>query len=208
MIKTFFTLLMYIAFAGCDVTQSTTSMIVGDSILASNTPIQKDLETWSGHPLRNYAKIGAGVQKGWVISIPEQYETYRGTIVPTTVLMDGGGNDVNGVRYDCGAYNDRCRSTIDNVLQLLHNLFQRMKADGVKHIIYLGFYYVGGLNKAVDYGVEGVRKICQPSSGCYVVDLRNLTVQVGWDGMHPVTTSYHDIAQEIWKTKQHYDIPL
>lgn len=203
----YMTMSLVSVFVGGDADRTRT-IIIGDSILASNTPIQKDLETLSGHSIQNYAKIGAGVQKGWVISIPEQYASYRGTDVPTTVLMDGGGNDVNGFRYDCEAFNDRCREGIDRVVHLLDDLFQTMKRDGVKHILYVGFYYVGRLKNAVDYGIQQVQKVCRPGTGCYVVDLRNITVQVGWDGMHPITDSYHDIAQEIWKAKHHYDIPL
>lgn len=183
-------------------------MMVGDSILASNTPIQTDLETLSGNTFRNYAKIGAGLQDGWVMSIPEQYERYRGDVVPTTILMDGGGNDVNGVRSDCERFNDRCQATIDRLVSILDTLFQTMRKDGIKNIMYLGFYYVGRLHDTIDYGIEKIQTVCRPKDGCYVVDLRNLTVQVGWDGMHPVEHSYHDIARKIWEAKEQHDIPM
>jgi hypothetical protein len=63
----------------------------GDSILASSTPIQKDLENHIHKSLKNYATIGSSLQDGWVISIPEQYNKNKLPILKT-IIMDGGGN--------------------------------------------------------------------------------------------------------------------
>ena len=71
----------------------------GDSILASSTPIQKDLENHIHKSLKNYATIGSSLQDGWVISIPEQYNKNK-LPIPKTIIMDGGGNDVFSIRWE------------------------------------------------------------------------------------------------------------
>lgn len=188
------------------ISYSTTKMF-GDSILASNTPIQTDLERYGQIVIDNYARIGAGLQPGWVISIPEQYQQNKYPI-PSTIIVDGGGNDVNGFKYDCEAFNDNCRNSIDRLVVILKDLFETMRKDGVENIIYIGFYYLGRLNNSIDYATDKIQQVCKPTDHCYHIDLRNITVHTGWDGVHPVTSSYHDIATEIWKRKVHYNIPL
>ena len=174
--------------------------IFGDSILADNTPIQGDLETFAPRAqIQNFAKIGAGMRDGWVESIPSIYSR-NSDPVPSTVILDGGGNDVNAVRQDCLEMTPKCNETIDAVVGMVDDLMKTMKIDGVRDIVYVGFYYIQGFEAAVDYGNERIRSICLPPQHCYFVDLRSTPVTVGWDGMHPVEASYHDISREIWGT--------
>jgi hypothetical protein len=182
--------------------------IFGDSILADNTPIQSDLETLAPTAtFENYARIGAGMRDGWIESIPTIYSKNREPM-PSVIILDGGGNDVNAVRQDCLAMTSVCKDTIDKVAAMTSNLLENMREDGVPYVMYVGFYYIQGFEKVVDYSYDRVAPRCLPADGCYLVDLRNVTIQVGWDGMHPVTASYHDIAQTIWTTKLRYDVPF
>lgn len=183
------------------------TMMIGDSILASNTPVQDMLQTFSETVFFNTATIGSSIQDGWKISIPSQYMQYRTDDV-TTIIMDGGGNDVNSQRSECERFSSGCIEMIDRIVVILQNLFDTMRRDGVHSILYCGFYYIPGLERAVDYGTEEIKKVCIAEEGCYFTDLRNLTVSLGWDGMHPVENSFRDIAIELWKTKVAYNITM
>lgn len=191
--------------------------IFGDSLLADNTPVQAHLAALAPNAtLENFARIGAGMRDGWVEAIPAIYEANRRRppLPPaTTIVLDGGGNDVNSVRQDCvggpgESLTQACADTLDAVAALVHGLVRQMREDGTKHVLYMGFFYLKGFEAAVDYGNERVLDFCQPSNHCFFVDLRNVTVSVGWDGMHPTPESYHDIAQAIWDTKLRYDVPF
>lgn len=180
----------------------------GDSILADNTPIQRDLETLApGVTIENFAKIGAGMRDGWVQSIPSIYAVNRDH-VPSTILFDGGGNDVNAVRQECLAMTPNCNQTIDSVTFLIRNLIREMRIDGVRDIVYVGFYYIPGFRAAVDYAYGNIQSVCRASQRCHVVDLRTVNVELGWDGMHPVQSSYHDIANKIWDTMRSSNVSL
>lgn len=102
----------------------------------------------------------------------------------------------------------KCSETIDAVVDLIDALMHDMKKDNVTNIVYVGFFYIEGFEKAVDYGNDKVASIRDRSNHCYFVDLRPVPITVGWDGMHPVESSYHDISKEIWKTVLKYNISL
>lgn len=181
--------------------------IFGDSILASNTPIQQDLEIWSGIKMENFATIGSGLQSGWVKSIPEQYYE-NNQPVPDIILMDGGGNDINSVRSQCISFTESCQQTVNHLVDIVKNLMIQMRKDGVKKIIYTGFYYIPEFKQVIDYGVDTLQEVCHLKDSCYFVDLRNVSVKLGWDGMHPITESYHDISKEIWKIMKQENITI
>jgi hypothetical protein len=180
--------------------------IFGDSILADNTPISTDLQKFAPSVrIQNFAKIGAGMKDGWIESIPSIYAG-NSKPVPSTVLLDGGGNDVNSVRQDCMEMTQACTETIDTVVDLVQDLMQRMNEDGVGDIVYVGFFYIKGFEAADDYGNDHVKSVCRSQKRCHFVDLRSTNVEVGWDGMHPVESSYHDISRKIWGTIVQYNI--
>lgn len=54
----------------------------------------------------------------------------------------GGGNDVISLRDDCVKFNDACRAQIDGAMAIAGGLLDRMQAEGVQHVLYLGFYKV------------------------------------------------------------------
>lgn len=179
--------------------------IYGDSILSSTTPIEKDLSKLYNTSFNNYATIGSGMQSGWVDSIPQQYLQHK-SVIPTNVIMDGGGNDVFSIRLDCMMFNDICRSNIDHICTLAGDLINYMKKDGVKNIIYVGFYYNSDLNKAIDYGSNKLSKICLIKNQCYFVDLRNISVPTSWDGIHPTEEGYHLISKSIQNSIKNHHI--
>ena len=182
--------------------------IYGDSILAENTPIQGDLQSFApAAKIQNFAKIGAGMRDGWVQSIPSIYQEHKEPI-PITAILDGGGNDVNSVRQECVDMTPICNETILHVVDVTKDLIRAMIQDGVKNVVYVGFFYIKGFEKAVDLGNDSIKQFCQSNPHCYFVDLRSLPVQVGWDGMHPVEYSYHDISARIWKTVQENQVPF
>ena len=173
-------------------------VLVGDSILAGRDAlwglgaINKYLNEFSGQILDNYAKIGSSLHDGWVTSVPQLYTDMRtktAPAVPTTIVLNGGGNDVISVRDDCWAFNDKCRLQIDSAMEIAERLILRMHDDGVQHIIYLGFYYAFNMTQAADYGTESLKRVCGAAAvDCHVADVRNLNIVVGWDGMHPGTS--------------------
>jgi hypothetical protein len=84
-----------------------------------------------------------------------------------------------------------------------------MQKEGVKHVIYLGYYYNGGhLNKAIDYGSKKVLEICKPINDCYFVDLRNISISTTIDHIYPDKHGYHSILKAIQQNIQHYKINL
>ena len=180
----------------------------GDSILASNTPVQQDLETFGHVEIQNFAKIGAGMRDGWVESIPSVYVQNKDLVAPDTIILNGGGNDINSVRRDCLDMTQTCNNTIDQVVAVIDSLMQDMKRDGVGDIVYVGFFNLCGFERAVDSGNDKIQDVCSRTSHCYFVDLRVVPIVVGWDGMHPIEASYHDISHEIWKTMVKHNIPL
>ena len=170
-------------------------MLVGDSILAGRDAlwglgaINKYLNEFSGQKLDNYAKIGSSLHEGWVTSVPQLYTDMRTKTapqVPTTIVLNGGGNDVISVRDDCWAFNDKCRLQIDSAMEIAEKLILRMHDDGVQHIIYLGFYYAFNMTQAADYGTESLKRVCGAAAiDSHVEDERTLDIVVGWDPMHP-----------------------
>ena len=157
--------------------------------------------------IKNFATVGSSLQKGWVMSIPDQYEKNKvqGT---TTIIMDGGGNDVFSIKSDCTMVNDNCKTTLDLITLILKDLFAQMRSDGVEYIIYTGVYEITGLEQAIDYGCTKIGDVCKISEKCYFVDMRNETINTGWDGVHPTNEGFVKIANRIWETKLDYNIPF
>jgi len=53
------------------------------------------LQEWAGHDIENIAIVGSSLHEGWTKSIPQEYAELDKTVMPTTIIMDGGGNDVS-----------------------------------------------------------------------------------------------------------------
>jgi len=183
--------------------------IYGDSLLApSSSPITHDLsKIYNNTDFNNYALIGSKMTSGWVKSIPEQYLQHHQPI-PKSVIMNGGGGDVFSMKKDCVIFNNKCRVNINHISVLIHDMFSLMTKNGVKNIIYLGYYHNGDLNKAVDYGSEKILEVCNPINNCYFVDLRNVSISTTIDNIYPDKHGYHMIIKAIQQTIQHYKIRI
>lgn len=203
------------------------SVIIGDSMYWSGwlfwggqpSPLSKDLETWAGHSIENHALVGASLEEGWVKSIPQQYRELNKVPTITTLIMDGGGNDIISHRSDCEGYNQKCVSTIDQCVDLASQIFVEAGKDGITSILYLGFYYLSGLTQAVDEGNTRMGALChnQTNISCYFIDPRyNETTKTGLktpemlgpDGLHPNEKGYEILARMIWEKAQEYNVTI
>jgi hypothetical protein len=80
---------------------------------------------------------------------------------------------------------------------------------GVAHVIWMGFFYLPGLNKAVDYGTQELTKVCKAAKvDCHFADPRDLDIPRGWDGVHPTDEGYKMLAERIWEVKTDNNIPI
>lgn len=189
--------------------------IIGDSLFSGGSTIPSLLENWSGHSIWNFAKVGASLQNGYVESIPSQYNRMTQTasteqVCMKTIIMDGGGNDVFSRKADCQVLNERCKDTIATATTIVAGMLENMETNEVDQVLYLGFYYLQGLNKAVDYGMEMMAGVCHPDAvvPCFLVDPRNLSLSLGWDGIHPTEEGYRRLATAIWDKALEYQIPI
>ena len=202
------------------------TVIIGDSMFWSGppffggqpSPLSKWLETWSGHAMENHALVGASLENGWIKSIPDQYRDLVKTPTMTTLVMDGGGNDVMSHKAECEQWKPGCQAMIDTCATLAGSILEKAHADGVQRVLYLGFYYLPGLEKAADAANPQIAAVCANASvECHFVDPRyNATTgtglptpqMLGPDGLHPTTEGYKILAQMIWDTALRYNITL
>ena len=207
-------------------TAAVRTVIIGDSMFWSGflffggqpSPLSKWLETWSGHPIENHALVGASLEDGWVKSIAAQYRDLKKQPNMTTLIMDGGGNDVISHRNDCEQWNQACRDMVDHSMGIAKNILNEAYTDGVSHVLYLGFYYLQGLEKAADYADAKMAILCAEAPvSCFFIDPRyNATTgtglqtpqMLGGDGIHPTPEGYKVLAQMIWDTALHQNITL
>ena len=132
--------------------------------------------------------------------------------------MNGGGNDVlQGNIGACREFNRSCQRAIEGALAQGEELFKTMEADGVKDVVYLGYYYTkgliaGGLDEALDYAMVKISELCEDSMyiNCVVVDPRSAfkgrTGLITLDGIHPSTRGSNILADLIWEKMIDYDI--
>jgi hypothetical protein len=183
------------------------------------SPLARWLETWSGHPIENHAIVGSSLAEGGLVkSISEQFKSITKKPNITTLIMDGGGNDVISHRYDCIQFNDKCISMIQDGLSIVSDIFHRSYDSGISNILYLGFYYLSGLERAADYANPLLQTICNHSRvSCHFVDPRyNQTTGSGLptpmmlssDGIHPNKEGYKILAEMIWNVAKNNDIPI
>lgn len=207
-------------------TATTRTVIIGDSMFWSGmpfwggqpSPLSKWLETWAGHSIENHALVGASLEDGWVKSIRAQYHDLNKQPNITTLIMDGGGNDVISHRNDCEQWNQACRDMVDRSMGIAASILDDAHKDGISDVIYLGFYYLKGLENAADYADTKMRTVCSDAPvECYFVDPRyNATTgtglktpdMLGGDGIHPTQEGYKVLAQLIWDTVVFHNITL
>jgi lysophospholipase L1-like esterase len=195
----------------------------GDSIFALSGEIQARLHSLNGNQtFRNYTTSGAELTGGLIQPSIEQQIDIANADNPnsTVVVMDGGGNDIliPAVAldpYDCltqwyefGRLSSRCKGFIDDIYVDGVDLLNGLHADGITHVVYLGYYYtkngllwVDDLEEAVDYGDMRLAQACTNSIvACTFVDPRS-TIRdsdITGDGVHPNATGSRKLADLIW----------
>lgn len=184
------------------------TVIIGDSLFAGGSNIPSLLSQWSGSHIENYAQVGASLVDGWVLSIPKQYNSIENKSNISTLIMDGGGNDVFSLRRDCYLFNQKCKDQIQRSIHTLETFLQNNIS--AKNIIYLGFYYARGMNQAIDVGMDLLSSVCKEDHEipCFLIDPRNFSLPLGWDGVHPTNEGYQRLAMAIWDTALLHDIQI
>lgn len=202
------------------------TVIIGDSMYWSGmlffggqpSPLSKWLETWSGHPIENHALVGASLEEGWIKSIRTQYLELNKQPPITTLIMDGGGNDVISHRQACEKMTGECTDTIDKSVGIAQEIWSKAAADGIQNILYLGFYNLPGLEAAAAIADPKMEQACaQAPVRCWFIDPRyNATTgqglpvpgMLGPDHLHPTPEGYKVLAQMIWDVKEANNIPV
>ena len=192
---------------------------LGDSIFDLNGVIEETLESYAGETFRNYTQNGAELQGGVIArSVVGQYSDARSTDSNiSTIVMDGGGNDILIPAYLFDPYKCRtrwyrrnlsedCTNLIDDLYVETVNLLNDMAQDGVDNVIWLGYYELPRLNrnltKALNYGDDFLGYACEVSSNasCQFVDPRGTipASQVKRDAIHPTPEGSVNLANQIW----------
>ncbi|WP_271977810.1 SGNH/GDSL hydrolase family protein [Marinobacter sp. SS21] len=199
---------------------------IGDSIFALSGELQDFLEAYAGETFRRYTLSGAELSGGVIAtSVVDQYAMARADNPDIdTVIMDGGGNDILIPAimfdpYDCktqwyefGQLSSRCKALIDDLYVEGVNLLNDMHADGIDHVIYLGYYYtknglflLDSMEEAIDYGDTRLAQACSYSAvDCQFVDPRPVVndSDIVIDGIHPNTDGSRKLANLIWPKLQ------
>lgn len=170
-------------------------IMIGDSIFDGST-IHELLEEWSQEKIQNYAKSGSLITTNLnqVPSIPTQYYQNKYP-APRIVIMDGGANDI----FSCSPF--YYQTKLNTIRQTLYELFNDMERENVQHVIYLGSYYVDNYSVLIDYGVQMLGNVFQQALlPINFVDVRNYTIPLKHQDIHPNTQGDYILASRIWYT--------
>jgi len=191
---------------------------VGDSIFDLSGDLQRFLEAKAGETFRDYTLSGAELTGGIVArAINLQYADAKATDSNiTTIVMDGGGNDIlipamTGDFYGCrtrwwrSSISSSCKNLVNNVYVDAVNLLNTMDADGVQNVVYLGYYELprdnANLTAAVNYGDQKLGEACaNTTANCTFVDPRG-TIPANYvldDDIHPTSEGSQVLADLIW----------
>ena len=200
---------------------------IGDSIFALSGELQDFLEDYAGETFRRYTISGAELKGGIIATdIYGQYNIAKNDNANIdTIVMDGGGNDIlipaialfdpyncKTQWYQFGRLSSSCKNFIDDIYVDAVNLLNRMDADGVDNVIYLGYYYtknglflLDSMEEAVDYGDMRLSQACRYSAAnCKFIDPRSSIKDsnIIFDGIHPNTEGSRKLANLIWPSLQ------
>ena len=201
---------------------------VGDSIFALSGGISNYLHSWSGQTFRRYSTSGAEIKGGAIpYDINYQYNLAKSdNSTINTIFMDGGGNDILIPAIALDPYNCKvdwwesglsstCKSLINDVYVDAVNLLNQMGRNGVRNIIFLGYYHIKNgvfgstsLNKAVDYGdtmlAKAVTNATAAANYRVFIDPRSSIVNsdIIIDGIHPTDSGSKKLANLIWAKLQ------
>jgi len=153
--------------------------------------------------------------------IPQQYANENNSDGHvTTVIMDGGGNDVllgqrSCIDREAPPANQDCVKTITAAMAAAKTLLAKMADDGVENVVYFFYPHLpgGGLggnkelsNKTLDYAIPLVKQTCEEAPlNCVFVDSRGLfgdAPEDFQDGIHPIVENNNKIAGAVWQAMQ------
>lgn len=196
---------------------------IGDSIFALSGELQDFLESYAGETFRRYTISGAELKGGIIATdVYNQYNIAKNDNPNIdTIVMDGGGNDIlipsialfdpyncKTQWYQFGRLSSTCKNFIDDIYVDAVNLLNKMDADGVDNVIYLGYYYtkngiflLDSMEEAVDYGDMRLSQACRNSTAnCTFIDPRSTIKDsnIIIDGIHPNTEGSRKLANLVW----------
>ena len=225
MIKIFGSLLFTVNLLGCSGTAYVENadrmdvITLGDSIFDLNGQIQANLELMAGETFRDYTQSGAELSGGVLASaVDSQYASAKATDSNIeTIVMNGGGNDllIPAVLFDpygCRTQwyrwkiSQACINLINDQRVILTNLLNEMDADGVRNIVYLGYYELprsnANLTQTLEYGNDSLGYACARGTiaNCTFVDPRGTipASSVESDNIHPTPNGSLILANQIW----------
>ncbi len=200
---------------------------IGDSIFALSGKISDYLHSYAGKTFRRYATSGAEIKGSNILTsfdVTAQYARAKSdNSLIDTIIMDGGGNDILIPAtmafdpYNCKkdwwewSLSSSCKNLINDVYVDTVNLLNQMGRDGVKNIIFLGYYHIKfgligstNLNAAVDYGdyrlAAAVANATAANNYRVFIDPRSKIVNsdIIIDGVHPASSGSKKLADLIW----------
>jgi hypothetical protein len=212
-------------------TKGSTVLLIGDSYVdISGKAFGKELQRLAqaagslapGDKYADRSVSGAQMVGDTLLAaaVPTQYSNEKnsdGHI--TTVVMDGGGNDIligntQCIQTSAPPENQSCVTTINNAASTAKTLLEKMASEGVENVVY--FFYPnlpgGGVifgnkdleKKTLDYAFPLVKEACDTAPlNCMFVDTRGLfpdTADQFQDGIHPTVPNINKIAGKVWQT--------
>lgn len=200
---------------------------IGDSMFAFSGKIMSNLHAFSGETFRTYSKSGAvldGSIDPFTPDIMAQYNIARRDDPGiTTIIMDGGANDVMGPAllgdpYHCvtrsgNELSEDCKDFYDDLYVDSVDFMNRMGKDGVENIICVGYMHMKfgwinifgtKINPAVDYGdgimAKAVKNAAAFDNHRVFIDPRELLTSsdILLDGVHPTGSGSLKYANLIW----------
>ncbi len=228
-------LFISVAFGACsllsvpNITSAGNNKIVniGDSIFALSGKISDYLHSYAGKTFRRYATSGAEIKGSNILTsfdVAAQYAKAKSQYsLIDTIIMDGGGNDILIPAtmafdpYNCkkdwweSGLSSSCKNLINDVYVDTVNLINQMGRDGVKNVLFLGYYHIKTgligsttLNAAVDYGdlklKAAVTNATAANNNRVFIDPRSSIVNsdIIIDGVHPADSGSKKLAGLIW----------
>lgn len=156
---------------------------------------------------RPYYAPGTQILNG---QIPGQYDAAKAADPSIdTVIMDGGGNDIQGSYPECLSdpppENPDCVQVFDDMIATLETLWAEMETDGVAHVVF--FYYPRlpdpGAAANIDYSAPRIQSSCDAfgsTLSCHFVDPRDAFEGEPYidDGIHPNAAGQDVLAELLW----------
>jgi len=184
---------------------------VGDSMIALSSSSCENIVVYLSEMIDQHWD-DYSVSGDRIDDIIDQYHQSEGQHPSTsTVLLDGGGNDI---LQGCTDLPNLCPTEVAYAESRAVDLVNEMYADGVEDIVWFGYYNLecGGsyakYNETVDYALDIVLPTLD-SMGVYTVDLRlpfrdgNINnpvncAYVSSDGLHPSAAGSYLMAEEVY----------